>query len=298
MTHLTLALFVFDFKGRMWRKTTAPFFGEVVFRIVLTFVIKAGNGNDRLDVGCYGDEMRGRWCLIVGLAVFFLPACSWTSGLVKKEAPTQRAALASTLASTENKSRRWPVLDMLCSADFFNTLCQRTEERPGLREQTAKRNPRVPDLLFPVPTGELSSAFGFRRGVFHRGLDICARKGDPVLACSDGHVAFAGVRKGYRAYGKAILIDHGRDVYTHYAHLSKIAVRLGEKVRKGQVIGAVGSTGRSTAPHLHLEVKVGSQFYNPLAYFPPQQLTGIKVAKGFGQTFLGPVRPKDLAQRR
>lgn len=194
---------------------------------------------------------------------------------------------------------RWPVLDMLCSSDFLKPLCAKADERPCLVDPSqSKRNPKVPDLKFPVPTGELSSAFGYRRGVFHRGLDIAARKGDPVLACADGHVAFTGTRKGYRSYGKTVLVDHGRDVLTHYAHLSKITVRMGERVRRGQTIGLIGSTGRSTAPHLHLEVKVASQFYNPLAYFPPSQLNGIQVAKGFGQTLMGPVRPKNPADRR
>jgi murein DD-endopeptidase MepM/ murein hydrolase activator NlpD len=113
-----------------------------------------------------------------------------------------------------------------------------------------------------------------------------------VLACADGRVTFTGNRKGYRSYGQAVLVDHGRDVTTHYAHLSKILVRKGEKVRRGQRIALVGSTGRSTSPHLHLEVKEGDQFYNPVAYFNPQRLKTMEVAASYWHTPMGPVRTR------
>jgi murein DD-endopeptidase MepM/ murein hydrolase activator NlpD len=152
-----------------------------------------------------------------------------------------------------------------------------------------KKNPLVPDLLFPVEGGCLSSPFGYRRGIFHSGLDITAAKGDLVTACADGRVVFTGSRKGYRSYGLTVLVDHGKDVFTHYAHLSRILVRKGQKVAAGEKIGLIGSTGRSTSPHLHLEVKVGGQHYNPVAYFPPSELRRIEVAKSFSDTPMGPV---------
>ncbi|HMK36971.1 MAG TPA: M23 family metallopeptidase [Desulfomonilaceae bacterium] len=152
-----------------------------------------------------------------------------------------------------------------------------------------KKNAVVPDLVFPVDGGCLSSPFGYRRGIFHSGLDITAAKGEPVAACAEGRVVFTGSRKGYRSYGMTVLLDHGRDCYTHYAHLSRILVRKGQKVAAGDRIGLVGSTGRSTSPHLHLEVKVRNQLYNPLAYFPRKELKRIDVAKTFSETPMGPV---------
>lgn len=155
-----------------------------------------------------------------------------------------------------------------------------------------KRNPDVPDLTFPVPNGTLTSPFGYRWGKFHRGLDIAAPVGTPVVACADGRVLFTGSRKRFRRYGQTVLLDHGKGVYTYYAHLSRILVKKNEKVRRGQTIALVGNTGRSTGPHLHLEVRVGNNLFNPLAYFPPSQLEGTRVAKRFGESPMGPVRAR------
>jgi len=152
------------------------------------------------------------------------------------------------------------------------------------------RDPAVPELLFPVPKGTVSSPFGYRWGRFHKGLDIAAPIGSPVLACSEGRVLFIGSRKGFRRYGNTILLDHGRGVYTYYAHLNEILVKKNQKVRRGQHIASVGNTGRSTGPHLHLEVRVVNTMYNPLAYFSPSDLTGTRVAKRFTNSPMGPVR--------
>ncbi len=171
-----------------------------------------------------------------------------------------------------------------------------------LTEATAKRtvanaiigigtkDPLVPELGFPVPGGVLTSPFGYRWGKLHKGLDIAAPVGKPVLACADGRVIFTGSRKRFRRYGNTVLIDHGRGVYTYYAHLSNIIAQKNQRVRKGQKIGLVGSTGRSTGPHLHLEVRVANRMYNPLAYLSPKDLTGTLVAKHFSHSPMGPVR--------
>jgi len=117
--------------------------------------------------------------------------------------------------------------------------------------------------------GQLMSYFGYRRDPFtnrikhHDGLDISAPYGTQVISAGKGTVSFAG-REG--DYGNMVIIDHGDGIQTAYAHLSQINVTVGQKVEKGQVIGAVGSTGRSTGPHLHFEVRIGKQSVNPLKY--------------------------------
>ncbi len=166
-----------------------------------------------------------------------------------------------------------------------------------------KRHPSVPRLLFPVPGGELTSPFGYRWGVFHKGLDIAAREGTTVLACAPGEVVFTGSRKRFWAYGKIVLLNHGDGVYTQYAHLKKIVVKKGQRVNKGEKIALVGNTGRSTGPHLHLEVRVRNQLYNPLPHIAPPELKRIRVAKRFADSPMGPVRahwriPELLAARR
>jgi murein DD-endopeptidase MepM/ murein hydrolase activator NlpD len=152
------------------------------------------------------------------------------------------------------------------------------------------RDPSVPVLKFPVPQGVLTSPFGYRWGKFHKGLDIAAPVGTPVLSCAEGRVIFTGSRKRFRRYGNTVLIHHGKGVYTHYAHLSDISVKKNQKVRKGQKIALVGNTGRSTGPHLHLEVRVVNNVYNPLAYFAPDEMAKTRIAKRFTDSPMGPVR--------
>lgn len=114
--------------------------------------------------------------------------------------------------------------------------------------------------------GVLTSGFGYRRDPFtgrvklHEGLDISAPIGTPVYAPADGVVTFVGMRHGY---GLTIEIDHGGKYKTRYAHLSKSLVRVGQKVRRGDLIAKVGNTGRSTGPHLHYEVHVNGVPVNP-----------------------------------
>ena len=112
----------------------------------------------------------------------------------------------------------------------------------------------------------LSSGYGSRRirsagPEFHPGLDISADQGEPVQATADGTVRSAGYDGGY---GNAVVLDHGFGIATRYGHLSMIAVHVGQTVQRGDVIGYVGSTGRSTAPHLHYEILVNGHPINPL----------------------------------
>lgn len=97
----------------------------------------------------------------------------------------------------------------------------------------------------------------------HTGLDISGSTGDPVRAAESGEVLYAGWLRGY---GQVIILDHGRDLTTVYAHLSKIEVNEGEKVSRGEQIGRVGSTGIATGPHLHFEVRVNGKAVNPMGY--------------------------------
>lgn len=118
----------------------------------------------------------------------------------------------------------------------------------------------------PIRNYMLTSSFGFRYDPFHggaathTGLDMAGSTGEPVMAAAGGTVVRAG---RFGAYGNAIDIDHGRGITTRYGHLSRINVKVGEKVAMGERIGAVGSTGRSTGPHLHYEVRIDGRAVNP-----------------------------------
>lgn len=120
-------------------------------------------------------------------------------------------------------------------------------------------------LIQPV-SGILSSRFGARssiRSSAHTGLDIATSKGTPIKAAASGTVAFSGW-KG--SYGNLLVISHGNGVQTYYGHCSALYVSAGATVSQGQVVAAVGSTGNSTGPHLHLEVRVNGVAYNPQNY--------------------------------
>lgn len=137
-----------------------------------------------------------------------------------------------------------------------------------LMQRVAERNAALMAIPSRRPVGEarLGSAFGNRidpfrkRLAFHSGVDFALSSGSEVVAAAGGRVRFAGYRGGY---GKLVEIDHGNSLVTRYAHLSRIDVRRGDVVTPSQLIGAVGSTGRSTGPHLHFEVLHKGQFVDP-----------------------------------
>jgi LysM repeat protein len=115
-------------------------------------------------------------------------------------------------------------------------------------------------LRWPV-VGWISSPFGMRDGEMHHGLDIAADHGQVVRAVKGGRVVFCGPRGDY---GNTVIIDHGSGLQTLYAHNSTLLVREGQKVLAGQPIARVGSTGRSTGPHLHLEVRLNGVPFDPM----------------------------------
>lgn len=118
------------------------------------------------------------------------------------------------------------------------------------------------NLIRPV-SGTITSRFGRRSRGTHTGLDIANSKGVPIKAAASGTVIYSG-RKG--SYGYMIVIDHGKGVQTYYAHCSRLDVSAGTYVNQGDVIAAVGSTGNSTGPHLHFEVRVNGAAKNPQNY--------------------------------
>jgi murein DD-endopeptidase MepM/ murein hydrolase activator NlpD len=118
----------------------------------------------------------------------------------------------------------------------------------------------------PANLDYISSGFGYRAdpftggAAFHAGLDFKGPIGAPIFAAAQGRVGFVGVQQGY---GNVVEIDHGNGLVTRYAHMSGFRARVGQPVLAGQVIGLIGSTGRSTGPHLHFEVRINDRAVNP-----------------------------------
>lgn len=120
--------------------------------------------------------------------------------------------------------------------------------------------------VHPAKAEFISSRFGYRTdpingdAAFHAGLDFAGPIGAPVYAAADGKVSFAGQQHGY---GNIVEVDHGNGLTTRYAHMSRFRTAVGQTVEAGQIIGAIGNTGRSTGPHLHFEVRVHGRPVNP-----------------------------------
>lgn len=123
----------------------------------------------------------------------------------------------------------------------------------------------IPQVL-PASLEFISSGFGYRAdpftggAAFHAGLDFRGPVGAPIYAAAKGRISFVGIKQGY---GNCIEVDHGNGLMTRYAHMSAFRARLGQAVDAGHVIGAIGSTGRSTGPHLHFEVRIHDRPVNP-----------------------------------
>ena len=136
-------------------------------------------------------------------------------------------------------------------------------------QKNIQRIVRIPSIK-PVDGGFLNSTFGYRNDPidnvkrFHHGQDITVKSGTPIYSPADGEIKRAYYVGGF---GNHIKIDHGLGYTTLFAHLSKLKVKHGQKVKRGEVIGLTGNTGRSTAPHLHYEIHYNGEPQNPLDYF-------------------------------
>lgn len=137
-------------------------------------------------------------------------------------------------------------------------------EFPGAVDFVSDDAPHTTPSIWPTQ-GYVSSPYGLRfNGTeFHQGIDIAAETGTAIVATADGIVTAAGWNGGY---GNMVDVDHGGGIVTRYGHAAAVAVTVGQQVRRGEVIAYVGSTGRSTGPHLHYEIRVSGAPVNPAGY--------------------------------
>ena len=168
-----------------------------------------------------------------------------------------------------------------------------TEELITLGKNQEERSKCIPAIQ-PIANKDLkrtASGYGvridpiYRTPRFHSGMDFSAKVGTEVYATGDGVVTFAAWKQGY---GNCLMINHGHGFQTLYGHLSKFRARVGQKVKRGEVIGEVGNTGKSTGPHLHYEVIVRGKYDNPSKYYymdltPEEYDRMIQIAENHGQ---------------
>ncbi|NBX16618.1 MAG: M23 family metallopeptidase [Proteobacteria bacterium] len=135
----------------------------------------------------------------------------------------------------------------------------------GFPPSASVKNMFPVDLSWPLD-GHITSPFGMRKGKLHAGVDIKGLKGDPIIAAADGQILLA---KRKRAYGIVAILGHEHDTQTLYAHMLRLAVREGQFVRAGEVLGYVGRSGRATGYHLHFETRVsGGVPQDPMRFLP------------------------------
>lgn len=207
-------------------------------------------------------------------------------------------------AGLDNESR-YHELEKLSDAGLVTRLTQsmdllerqiysQVQSFDQLKHSLGQQNDRIAHIpsILPINVSDytMSSGYGYRRdpiygaAKFHEGLDFAAATGTNVFATADGTVSLARRAAGY---GNCIDIDHGYNYMSRYAHLSEILVKEGESVKRGQIVGKVGSTGKSTGPHLHYEVRFKDEPQNPVNYYfmdlsPQQYAEMIQLADNAG----------------
>jgi murein DD-endopeptidase MepM/ murein hydrolase activator NlpD len=186
-------------------------------------------------------------------------------GVIEKSAEEKQRLYDSLRQRRQEYERRVAELEE-SSFELEKLITKSTAER----KKTGKKAVSTGRFEWPL-RGRLTSYFGYRRHPFwggrnmHTGLDIAAPYGSSIMAADGGEVIFSGWWDGY---GKAVVIDHGGGLSTVYGHLSRIYANNGSKIGKGEVIGLVGSTGYSTGPHLHFEVRKNGKPTDPLKWLP------------------------------
>ncbi len=217
-----------------------------------------------------GRERSGEWLAIVGLPLSQQPGLAHIRVEVSGQAPTTLAFKVRAAHYRTQRLRVPPAQVDLSATDLVRVAREHERIHAAVAAFSAPA-PATLRLAAPV-SGARSSSFGLRR-LFngaardpHSGMDIAANLGQPVHAAAGGVVTDTG---DYFFNGNTVLIDHGAGLITMYCHLSRIDVQSGQQVATGDIIGAVGSTGRATGPHLHFGVALNRAFVDPALFLPP-----------------------------
>lgn len=214
-----------------------------------------------------------------GLAVSNPALANSSAAAADVTAPLRTAQSAKpATSSTDAEFRRlfadWKALDR----GVVSTVQTRTALPASPLAQGSILRPAgvsIPSRM-PVESASLTSGYGMRVHPVlggrraHKGIDLAQPTGTPVYATADGVVSKA---EWFSSYGLYISLEHGAEIQTRYGHLSRLNVAAGQQIRKGDVIGYVGSTGRSTGPHLHYEVRIAGESVNPVPYLQADAAT-------------------------
>jgi murein DD-endopeptidase MepM/ murein hydrolase activator NlpD len=232
--------------------------------------------------------------LFVGSAMLMAagPALANSSASADIAAPLRAAQAARhSVSGAEDEQfsklfRRWQSFEDSTSTALASvTDASNASNRFGIARKTGSAV-SIPSRM-PVKGIHLTSGYGMRnhpvtgRRRAHKGIDLAGPTGTPVHASADGIISRA---DWFSTYGLYVSIEHGGEIQTRYAHMSRLNVAKGQRINKGDVIGFIGSTGRSTGPHLHYEVRISNKAVNPIPYMQAEQAT---VAVSAPQTGIG-----------
>jgi murein DD-endopeptidase MepM/ murein hydrolase activator NlpD len=189
--------------------------------------------------------------------------------MAQLEAATPRAGMGGPFVPVKLAANAGPFERQLYQINITRSQVDRLNRTLAL---VPYRKPVIGEVEFTSGFGVRSDPF-LGRPAMHTGLDFRAAMGDPVRATANGKVSSAGWAGGY---GRMVEIDHGNGLATRYGHLSEIGVKIGDPIKIGQVIGAVGSTGRSTGPHLHYETRIDGEAVDPQKFLR----AGVRLSAG------------------
>lgn len=219
--------------------------------------------------------------LLLSTAIFCLFSCSRIMALenntpIKKAVQQNRTGNANLVKKrVNNKQGRLLVKNKQMAGKKNNNISIK-KSVPVISEKAGMN--RTVSFCMPV-SGTITSQFGYRKltmqdgsvsAEIHKGLDIAAAEGTQIHAAFGGTVKFAGVQQGY---GNTIIISHANGLETLYGHCSKLTAKIGQQIKKGDEIAKVGSTGRSTGPHVHFEVRLNGEAVNPVKYIGNGSIT-------------------------
>jgi murein DD-endopeptidase MepM/ murein hydrolase activator NlpD len=244
--------------------------GEISGLYATASALEIENANYRVATEALSGQIQGLQSAIseLGAKAALDPALQAAMG--KLPAVVKNRAMGGATTPTAPQMGTLPALQSPENTfGLLREVLQGLESRLStVRSDVEKRNALAASTPSIWPAhGWLSSTVGNRRDPihggrdFHEGLDISADRGNPVYATADGTITATGYESGY---GNLIVITHEYGLETRYGHLSKFLARNGAKVKRGDIIGLVGSTGRSTGSHLHYEVRVNGRLLNPL----------------------------------
>lgn len=214
---------------------------------------------------------------IAGVFYFDLPQASVLASALENKAPLNQLSLNPNQVRSIDYSR--PDVSDIYARNSGGplSLADMDPEDAQIEKQLRAIQATSNQAFIPAMwahMGKINNEFGFRRSPFggrtyefHAGMDIDGERGDQVVAPANGVVTEAGWKGGY---GNMIEIDHGNGLKTRYGHLSKIDVEVGDQISRGQIMAFVGSTGRSTGPHLHYELRLNDRPINPRRFLPPE----------------------------